>query len=262
LLFETLSQSPELFTIGGESHQVIEAIPGLRPVDHDWDSNRLDARDATPERAGELRKRFFAGLHDRDGRPATGAVRMLEKTPKNALRVPFFQRVFPDARFVFLWRDPRENLASIIEAWRAGRWVTYPSLPGWDGPWSLLLPPHWQALAGQPIADIAAWQWAETHRVLLGDLERLGNDRWLAVCYADLVAAPAKTLARICRFLDVDPHDSALTARLAAPLPPSRFTLSAPSPDKWRQHEAEIARVLPRLEPVWSRLRALPRDQR
>ena len=27
---------------------------------------------------------------------------------------------FPDALFIFLWRDPRENLSSIIEAWRAG----------------------------------------------------------------------------------------------------------------------------------------------
>ena len=46
-----------------------------------------------------------------------------------------------DARFIFLWRDPRENLGSIMDAWHAGGWVTYRALPGWDGPWSLLLPP-------------------------------------------------------------------------------------------------------------------------
>ncbi len=256
LLFETLATHSAFATLGGEAHWLVEDDPALRPGAPAVESNRLTAEQADAKTIARIRTQVLA----RATPPDRG--RLLEKTPKNALRVPFFQRVFPDARFVFLWRDPRENLASIIEAWRAGRWVTYPSLPGWDGPWSLLLPPHWQALAGQPIADIAAWQWAETHRVLLGDLERIATTRWIAVCYADLVASPAATLARICRFLEVDPDDPALAARLAAPLPPSRFTLSAPAPDKWRQHQAEIERVLPRLEPVWSRLRALTRDQR
>ncbi len=61
-------------------------------------------------------------------------IRRLEKTPKNALRIPFFEQIFPDARYIFLWRDPRENLSSIIEAWRSGRWKTYNGLPGFDGP--------------------------------------------------------------------------------------------------------------------------------
>ena len=61
-------------------------------------------------------------LQDSQGRKLTspGALRFLEKTPKNALRVPFFARIFPDARFIFLWRDPRENIASIMQAWRPG----------------------------------------------------------------------------------------------------------------------------------------------
>src|SRR5207253_6106293 len=31
LLFEVLASSPDLHTIGGESHQVIESVPGLHP---------------------------------------------------------------------------------------------------------------------------------------------------------------------------------------------------------------------------------------
>src|SRR5207248_425512 len=31
LLFETLAGSPDFFTVGGESHEVIEGIPALRP---------------------------------------------------------------------------------------------------------------------------------------------------------------------------------------------------------------------------------------
>jgi hypothetical protein len=90
-------------------------------------------------------------------------VRVLEKTPKNALRVPFIDRVFPQAHFVYLYRDVRETLASMIEAWQSGRFVTYPELPDWRGPpWSLLLVPGWRELAGKPVAEIVAAQWQAT----------------------------------------------------------------------------------------------------
>src|SRR5690606_8864004 len=49
LLFETLARAPQLYTVGGESHQIIEAVKGLGPADRGWTSNRLTAEDATPE---------------------------------------------------------------------------------------------------------------------------------------------------------------------------------------------------------------------
>ena len=74
---------------------------------------------------------------------------MLEKTPKNALRIPFIRKTYPDALFVYLYREPRDNVSSIMEAWRSGRFVMYPDLPGWQGlPWSLLLIPGGMALLG------------------------------------------------------------------------------------------------------------------
>jgi hypothetical protein len=95
--------------------------------------------------------------------------RFLEKTPKNSLRVPFFDRVFPDAQFIFLWRDPRENLSSIMEAWRSGNFRTYADLDGFTGPWSLVLPPGWRTLDGRPLEEIAAFQWDSTNRIVLDD---------------------------------------------------------------------------------------------
>jgi hypothetical protein len=254
LLFETLATHAGLATLGGEAHWLVENDPSLRPGAPGVDSNRLTAAHATPEVAARIRRDVLARAQ-----PALAAAgpRLLEKTPKNALRVPFFDRIFPDARFVFLWRDPRENLASIIEAWLAGGWVTYPELPGWDGPWSLLLPPHWPALRGLPLADVAAWQWHETNRLLLEDLAALPRERWLAVDYASLVREPRAQLARVCAFLGLDADDPALAARVGAALPLSRYTLTPPAPDKWRRHEAEILRVLPRLHPVWQRLQDL-----
>ncbi len=51
LLFETLARARDLFTIGGESHRVIESVAGLHPRDRDWSSNRLVAADATSPRS-------------------------------------------------------------------------------------------------------------------------------------------------------------------------------------------------------------------
>ena len=143
LLFETLARAPGVFTIGGESHRVIEQVPSLHPSARGWESNRLTADDASPEVVAALRRAFVAELRDRAGaQPPATAVRLLEKTPKNALRVPFLAAAFPDATFVSLYRDPRETLSSMLDAWRSRQFVTYPDLPGWTGPpWSLLLTP-------------------------------------------------------------------------------------------------------------------------
>src|SRR5690606_17412611 len=48
LLFDTLAAAPGVFTIGDESHGLIEGIPALDPFRRGFDSNRLLARDADP----------------------------------------------------------------------------------------------------------------------------------------------------------------------------------------------------------------------
>lgn len=236
LLFETLAGAPGVFTVGGESHQIIEGIPGLAPGHGALDHNRLDAGFARPEVARALQQRFLAALADRTGARPEGPVRMLEKTPKNALRVPFLKAVFPDARFIYLHRDPRQVLASMIEGWQSGRFVTYPNLPGWQGlPWSFLLVPGWQALSGKPLADVVAAQWEATTRILLDDLQALDPADWISLDHADLLAAPQATARRL-----ADWAGWGWDRELGDTLPMSRSTLTPPDPEKWRKHAAEI----------------------
>ncbi len=256
LLFETLAATPGFNSFGGEAHWLVEDHPSLRPGAPGVDCNRLTAADATASIVAAIRQSALSRLQGPDGRaPADGAP-LLEKTPKNALRIPFLKQVFPDARFIFLWRDPRENLSSIMEAWRAGGWVTYRALPGWEGPWSLLLPPGWQVLRGAPLETLAAWQWRSTNQTALEDLQHLPPEDWTSLNYQDFLADPAATVRRLCDFADV-PFDAALDARTAGQLPASRHTHTPPAPDKWRRNEAAILRVLPGLEACWQRLRTL-----
>ena len=250
LLFETLAQACGVYTIGRESHALIEGLPGLSIIDCGFASNRIEAAAATPAIAAELRRRFLGEARDRDGQPPTAMpLRLLEKTPKNSLRIPFLAKVFPQARFVYLYRDPRETLASMIEAWQSGRFNTYPELPGWNGlPWSLLLVPGWRELDGLALADIVARQWDITTRFLLDDLAALPADRVVVTRYDALLVDPAAEIARLCKALDF------IWDRPIGKLPLSRYTLTPPDADKWRRHEQEIERVLPSLQSTLDRV--------
>lgn len=256
LLFETMIAAPELFTIGGESHSLIEGIPALSLGAKQGASNRLDRNDATPETVRELRRRFMAALRDRNGqRPAPGArVRMLEKTPKNSLRVPFLAAAFPEARFVYLHRDPREVFASMMEGWESGRFRTYPNLPGWEGelPWSFLLTPGWRDLARLPLNERVASQWATTTQILLDDLEALPRERWMVSRYDALLADPNAEVRHICETMDLR-----WDVTLGTQLPLSSHTVSRPRAEKWRDREAQITAVLPRVAPLIDRVSRL-----
>jgi hypothetical protein len=255
LLFETLAQARGVYTIGGESHQLIESIAALRPGRGVVNSNRLTRRDATTAIVAELRQRFAGRILDREGQPpASGAsVRLLEKTPKNALRVPFLLEVFPDAQFIFLQREPRANLSSMMQAWRAKGWITYRQLPGWPGPWSLLLPPGYERLQGRPLEEVVAFQWRVANETILDDLADLPRERWTTVRYESFIADPRTEIAKLLEFAGLA-MDARLEEYLARPLPLSKHTQTRPDPDKWKQNAQEIERVMPTLEAVSARI--------
>lgn len=263
LLFETLARSKSLWTLGGEGHGHVESISELKPAKRGFDSNRLTAADATPDIAAELHSKYARHLRDFDGAAHAAmadppeTVRFLEKTPKNALRIPFFKEIYPDAKFIFLHREPRANISAIMEAWRSGGFVTYPELEGWNGPpWSLLLIPGWRDLSGHDLAEIAAQQWRTTNDIILGDLAALPRSDRCSVTYEELVSDPQPVLRGLCAFADI-PFDGAVQSIAARPLPPSRYTLTAPDPQKWRKNEPTIAPFVDSLRGTSDRIAAL-----
>lgn len=253
LLFETLARAPGIFTIGGESHALIESVAALRPDARGFESNRLDATAATPATIAAIRARFIAAARDRDGRPpAALPLRLLEKTPKNSLRVPFLAQAFPEARFVYLYREPRQVLSSMIEAWESGRFRTYKQLPGWTGtPWSLVLVPGWRELIGKPLHQVVAAQWAAATQILLDDLAALTPERRVVARYDSLLSDPTAEIGKLCAALELD-----WDGVLGPTLPLARHTISVPAPDKWRRHARQIDEVLPGLQLLLERAAA------
>jgi hypothetical protein len=260
LLFETLSQFPEVWTIARESHEAIEGLPELHPATHQFSSNRLTETDASPHISLTLRQRFTRLLQEREGqgylelpvaqRPPK--VRFVEKTPKNALRIPFLQAVFPDALFIYLYREPKENISSLMEGWRSRRFISYRSLPSWPYlEWCFFLPPGWSSLRESSLVEIAAYQWKSANSQILEDLRALPRSRWCLVRYTDLIRDPKKVFQELSDFGGLS-WDAQIEQKVSQSLPVSRMTISTPVTDKWRKNEQELATVLPDLEPLIS----------
>lgn len=244
LLFETLLHSEELWSLGDEGHTIIEKHEELRPRPFTLDSNRLVARHCTASLSRTILHDFRQQIRDRDGRAipdsSVKAIRLLEKTPKNILRIPFLLQLFPDARFIYLVRDARDNISSIMDGWLSGRFATYGDKQTRHGPWSFLVPPGWHKHADKTLAAIAAFQWAACHEQAMKDLLGVAPQRRCAVNYAELVAEPETVVERLCQFMEV-PFDPSLQEHCQGQLPLSRYTLSQPEAGKWRYHARELA---------------------
>lgn len=243
LLASALARSPGAWTLDGESDQVVKAIPNLHPRNRGWDSNRLAAQDASPDAVARLEAGLRAkehGVRDGDAGHEGEHARLVETASSSSLRVPFLGAAFPNALFIYVDREPRVCLMSSLAAWESGRCVTYPDLPGWDGPaWSLALTPEWRKLIATELSEIVAEQWRMAAAILVRDLEILPSWRWTATAYGDLTADPDGELARLCEFagLEWSPESS---LPLAGAAEPPRST-SAASLDHVLSRTAEVA---------------------
>jgi LPS sulfotransferase NodH len=271
LLFETLSQSADFWTVGGESHSLFESIPRFNPATGRCDSNALFAEDATPPIIQQIRLWFYQLLRDSKGRSVRQYrdaknlhPRLLEKTPKNSLRVSLLNAIFPDALFIYLYRNPRENVSSLMDAWKSGRFVTYQSLPGRDANWSLLLPPDWQRYHSAALEEIAAFQWKSANTMILQELSKLDRGRWIAVSYGQQVRQTVETIRRVCKFCDVS-ADNILQSLSSGQTQLSRYTLTPPASNKWHKNARALRKVLPNLRETMDYIRnsadELPADE-
>jgi LPS sulfotransferase NodH len=151
------------------------------------ESHRLTAAHATPEICTRLRGWF--------GERRGAATLVLDKTPRNTLRVPFLRAVFPEAKFIHLVRDGRDVACSLM--------------PGIGGDvWHHLKPPAWRELFAQHHGiERCALTWRDTLQLALADLRGVPHRQ---VRYEDLLAQPHATLAATWQFLGLPPAAAAL----------------------------------------------------
>jgi hypothetical protein len=243
LLFETLKKATALWSIGDESHAVIEHIPEFSTVYNGFKSNELTEKDGDIRTISLLKSRFQAQLRDSQSTAYSpsinGAIRFLEKTPKNALRIRFLKKVFPDALFIHLIRDPKDNISSIIDGWHSKNFITYPNLPGFNHRWSYLLPPNWKNLQGKTIEEIATFQWKSCNEAIYKEFSDSPKNQYHLVNYQDFLDNTADVIKKICGFSHIE-YDQELEKFCSSPLPYSRYTLSKPEKNKWLKNKEQL----------------------
>jgi hypothetical protein len=163
----------------------------------------------------------------------------LDKTPRYYWIVQEIATLFPNAKFIFLFRNPLQVIASILDTWANGRLHRVQEY-------------RLDILRGIPSIAEAADRYPE---------------RALSVHYERFVAEPQQELGRIFGFLDLRP-DPSIIDRVAEAQVPGRLgdqtgarqyrTLTAESSDKWRRSLASPYRKW--LFARW--LATIPRSQR
>ena len=250
LLYSVLRSAPVFAHWPGEAHEVWEA--DYHPALRDWESNALTEADVDDKAAARIRRAFFLVAGSRR--------RLIDKTPRNALRVSFVDAIFPDARYVHLVRDGRENVNSLINAWRTPRYRTYrlpePHAisgvdPNW---WKFVLYPGWERDRSGPLEVVCAKQWTSSNDLAFEDLAEIPHDRYVRVRYEDIVADPERAIAGVVDFLGI-PFDAGMRAKAAAVRSTPVNVVTPPERGKWRrENPAEIDAILPLIRPTMERL--------
>ncbi|MGH7504653.1 MAG: sulfotransferase family protein [Longimicrobiales bacterium] len=245
LVQRCLSLHPDLWSLPAESHRILEGP--FHPARSGYESNRVTADALTEPLAAQLRARFFSSAINlnrvvRDPSPLSsagsvtgraltraavlalgatsrlrkpGRIRFLEKTPKNVLRIPMLAALFPDARFLWLRRDPVANIASLVRGWysidrvgpfRRERFATYPiagalELHDYASEWwKFALVPGWRSLHGTTVADVAVRQYRECERHARIDLGGLDEKRVFCLRFEDLLGRRDDAIRDILRW--------------------------------------------------------------
>ena len=252
LLFELLGRSPHVASLEAESHLLWEMF-------HDLPAARFSSHEVGPE---DITRRERKVLYFAIDRVAAGR-RYLDKAPRNCLRVPYLDAMFPGAWFVHLKRDGRAAVSSLITGWRApggmfpGALMPVPlSIRGYEGEtWKFIVPPGWEEYAsGRSLEEVCAFQWVSANQAILAARERIGTDRWIEVGFEEFVDSPQEQAAQLLERLGLplDPevlvHAGSLDRHVTKAVTP-------PRPDKWRtENPGEIERILPMIEPTMRRL--------
>lgn len=183
-----------------------------------------------PHMATDSVRRFVRCAFDRLA-AKRGLTHVIEKTCANSLRVGFVDRIFPDARYVYLVRDGRDVALSAAKRWtapldlryvlRKARFVPpvdvpyYASRYFWSRVYRLFsgekrLASWGPRFEGMPethrehsLIEVCGLQWRRCVERSDEALTQIGASRVYRLCYEDLVARPADQVQRLADFLGV-----------------------------------------------------------
>lgn len=181
---------------------------------------------ATPKVADYIRGKFES-LRKSQGVPI-----VLEKTCANCLRVPFVDRVIPDAKYIHIYRNGLDTVSSARLRWTANldlgyifdkaRYVPVMDIPYYGTRflwnrlhrlisktrrlafWGPTLADMDRILANHTLEEVCALQWQRCVESAESAFSEMTPDRVIRVDYDDFVTNPAPELKRILEFVGLN----------------------------------------------------------
>lgn len=123
---------------------------------------------------GDMLSAVLLAFGQVNGQLRDQTIRWVEKTPYNERFVAQILSWWPEALFIHVIRDPRDNYASYRR-----------KHPDWT-------------------AEIFARSWRDSTLRGLGDQERLGREHYWMLRYEDLLQNPEEILGKVCKFLYIN----------------------------------------------------------
>jgi len=218
VFYESLGRHPDLCWISQSTKQfprspfLSRVVMGLR-------------RDGRPTEGHRIWRKFARPEHDALGREDVTAVqkayyrdvvraqqrirnkpRFLGKYPRNGLRIPYLDEIFPDAVFIHFIRDGRAVARSLIHM----REYKGDRRRYWG-----IKPPGWERLLDLDPLEAVGRQYTMTVDYIRTSAACLAPGRYLELRYEDFCAAPAEALHRVGRACDLHWTDDGIRTAAA-----------------------------------------------
>jgi hypothetical protein len=259
--YETLAATSSLRSFGYEIPQLWNRLCG--PAHSGWESEAADAASARPQHRDAALRYFYARL---------GSGRVLDKSCINVMRIPYLRALFPQAVFVYIHRDGRDNISSLMDGWRErGRF----DLRQYLGPlpaqvrindgefddWCFFLPPGWREYNQARLEEVCAYQWITANRMALDAGSTVPPEQWIQVRYEDILERPVDMFRDVFERLEIHFDDQLRSRCSSLHRRPTSIVNGPPRRSKWRGHNMQaVERILERIRPMMRQLGYDPDD--
>ncbi|MDF1582304.1 MAG: sulfotransferase [Methyloprofundus sp.] len=253
--FETIRQSPALLSFPYEIPQFWHSLFG--PWDNNWHSEVATRQDARPEHRDKAFAYFYARL---------GKGQVLDKSCINILRIPYLHALFPNGKFIFIQRDGRDNISSLIDGWQHNKHFSLKpflgEIPasiqidnGQFTDWSFFLPPSWRDYNHASLEEVCAHQWLTANQMALDAKELIPEQNWVQIRYEDLFESPVEMFQAVFEQLELPFTDAIKSHCAKLNKRPTSIVNGLPQKEKWKSQNPEaISRIMPKIEPMLKKL--------
>ncbi|MBF0622388.1 MAG: sulfotransferase [Magnetococcales bacterium] len=255
--FETIACHPTFKTLGYELTRLWHHLH--HPGRNSWHSEAATSADANADHRNAILSHWYQRL---------GNGWYLDKSCINTLRIPYLYALFPKARFIYVHRDGRSNISSLMDGWRQGARFDLRQYLGdlpervaiTDGEhtfnhWCFFLPSAWREFNEASLEEVCAHQWNTANRMALEGRAVIPDRQWIQVAYEDLFSRPVALFSEICEKLEI-PFDPAVEQRCSNLTSHQTSIVNGPPAlEKWRSRNPEaIEKILPQIAPLMDKL--------